>query len=487
MEKPLDLNNPLHSDALWLKALNFVKARMEQADQDTFALWLAPLKPSALENDALVIEAPDSFSASWVQNHYGSEIVAALQSLNPAVSRVVFVAKDTAAASLAKTEPDGKPGRQETRNEDSAQSGEPQKTIAPFPAPTRRARSGNSLNPLYTFDSFIIGENNRLAHAAALSISQSPGTAYNPLFIYGQVGVGKTHLMQAVGNFAKNQANFNVVYLSSEQFLNEFIDSLLNKNTAAFRNRFRDLDLLLIDDIQFIGGKEETQREFFHTFNTLHDYHKQVVLSSDRPPKELKNLERRLVSRFEWGLVVDIQPPDLETRIAIIENKARLKNFPLAKEVAFCLAEKIEGNVRSLEGALTKLIACAGLYNKKEVDVVFTENILKDLFQNENNKPKVDIAAIQEWVGRYYNIKIAELKGDRRQQSLVLPRQVAIYLSRKLTGASLPQIGESFGGKNHTTILYTCRKVEDKMKSDVHFKEEIERVLLRFKNDLNDN
>ena len=450
---------------------------MDQAD---FNLWLEPLKPSALKDDALVVEAPDSFSANWVQSHYGAEIAAALQSLNPAVSRVVFVAKDVSAG-------DTNAEQGEPRRVDSAQRGEPQKPKTPHPTSTRRTGPGNNLNPLYTFDNFIIGENNRLAHAAALSISQSPGTAYNPLFIYGQVGVGKTHLMQAVGNFAKTQANFHVVYLSSEQFLNEFIDSLLNKNTAAFRNRFRDLDLLLIDDIQFIGGKEETQREFFHTFNTLHDYHKQVVLSSDRPPKELKNLERRLVSRFEWGLVVDIQPPDMETRIAIIENKARMKNFPLAKEVAFCLAEKIEGNVRSLEGALTKLIACAGLYNKNEVDVAFTENILKDLFQNENSKPKIDITTIQEWVSRYYNIKISELKGDRRQQSLVLPRQIAIYLSRKLTSASLPQIGEGFGGKNHTTILYTCRKVEDKMSKDVNFKEEVERVLLKFKRDSSNN
>ncbi|MCX5642234.1 MAG: chromosomal replication initiator protein DnaA [Candidatus Omnitrophica bacterium] len=473
MKKPLDFNGPVHSDALWIEALNFVKGRIGQAD---FNLWLEPLKPSALQDDALVVEAPDSFSASWVQNHYGSEISAALQSLNPAVNRVIFIAKDSA----------GKAGQDASHATGSAQQNEPQIPAAAS-ASTRRTGPGNNLNPLYTFDSFIIGENNRLAHAAALSISQSPGTAYNPLFIYGQVGVGKTHLMQAVGNFAKAQAGLRVVYLSSEQFLNEFIDSLLNKNTAAFRNRFRDLDLLLIDDIQFIGGKEETQREFFHTFNTLHDYHKQVVLSSDRPPKELKNLERRLVSRFEWGLVVDIQPPDLETRIAIIENKARLKNFSLPKEVAFCLAEKIEGNVRSLEGALTKLIACAGLYNKDVVDVVFTESILKDLFQNENNKPKIDITAIQEWVSRYYNIKISELKGDRRQQSLVLPRQIAIYLTRKLTGASLPQIGEGFGGKNHTTILYTCRKVEDKMSKDVIFKEEVERVLLKFKNDLNNN
>lgn len=463
MQKPLEFNHSLGSETLWLEALNIVKLRV---DQVTYNLWLEPLKPSVFQDDVLTVEAPDSFSASWVQKHYGAEIVAALQSLNPAVNRVVFVARETG----AKTE-----------------LGEPKKPNAASPASARRARPGNNLNPLYVFDNFIIGENNRLAHAAALSVSQSPGTAYNPLFIYGQVGVGKTHLMQAVGNFVKTQADINVAYLSSEQFLNEFIDSLLNKNTAAFRNRFRDLDLLLIDDIQFIGGKEETQREFFHTFNTLHDYHKQVVLSSDRPPKELKNLERRLVSRFEWGLVVDIQPPDLETRIAIIENKARIKNFPLTKEVAFCLAEKIGGNVRSLEGALTKLIACAGLYNKKVVDVVFAKNILKDLLQNENGNIKIDITTIQEWVSRYYNVKISELKGDRRQQSLVLPRQVAIYLSRKLTGASLPQIGEGFGGKNHTTILYTCRKIEDKIKRDVNFKEEIDRVLLKFKSDLNNN
>ena len=469
MEKTPVSNNLQRSEALWVEALKSVKARVEQT---AFGLWLEPLRPATVSNGTLVVAAADSFSANWVQSHYGETILDAVRSLDPAIDRVVFVAKEAGE----------KTGRGETRGAVSARPGEPKKTAAPSSG--RRQAPGNKLNPLYSFDNFIIGENNRLAHAAALSISQSPGTAYNPLFIYGPVGVGKTHLMQAVGNFAKTQADFRVIYLSSEQFLNEFVDSLQNKNAAGFRNKFRDLDLLLIDDIQFIGGKEETQREFFHTFNTLHDYHKQVVLSSDRPPKELKNLERRLVSRFEWGLVVDIQPPDLETRVAIINNKARLKGFPLPKEVAFCLAEKVEGNVRSLEGALTKLIACAGLYNKNEVDVRFAEDILKDFLQTEYDKPKIDIPAIQEWISRYYNVRISDLKGDRRQQSLVLPRQVAIYLARKLTGASLPQIGEWFGGKNHTTILYTCRKVEEKMGSDVNFKEEVERVFLKFKRDL---
>ncbi|MFH0795700.1 MAG: chromosomal replication initiator protein DnaA [Candidatus Omnitrophota bacterium] len=463
MGKPLTTNNLSRTDSLWTEALKTVKIRINPS---TYNLWVEPLIPMSLEGGLFTVETPDSFFADWVQNHYGEIILNAVHSLDSNVTKVVFSPRKHSGGIVGGYESSGSQKQ------------------APLPCSPRNG-FGVNLNPIYTFENFIIGDSNRLAHAAALSVAQSPGTAYNPLFIYGQVGVGKTHLMQAIGNSIKSQINCRVAYLSSEQFLNEFIESLQNKSASQFRNKFRELDLLLIDDIQFIGGKEETQREFFHTFNALYDYHKQVVLSSDRPPKELKNMERRLVSRFEWGLPVDIQPPDLETRVAILNNKALLKNFPLSSEISFYLAERIEGNVRLLEGALNKLIACAGLYNKKTIDVKFIEEILQDFIRKQYEKKLITFDMIQEWVSSHFNVKISDLKSGRRQQSVVFPRQIAIYLSRTFIGASLPQIGEFFGGKNHTTILYTCRKIEDKIKNNVNFKEEMERIINKFKQDLN--
>jgi len=472
MEKPSVFSDTNQSGAIWAQVVRAVK---NQLSETAFSLWIEPLRPADFHDGVLFVESPDAFFAGWVQNHYHQTLLSAARAVDSSVKKIVFLAKDSAG------------GVNCSEIKKGVGEGQPSEGLVQKSRPRDGGCLESNLNPLYNFENFVVGESNRLAHAAALSVSRSPGTAYNPLFIYGQVGVGKTHLMQAVGNYFFDRPDFRVVYLSSEQFLNRFIESLQNKNTVDFRNRFRELDLLLIDDIQFICGKEETQREFFHTFNALYDYHKQIVLSSDRPPRELKNLERRLVSRFEWGLVVDIQPPDLETRVAIINNKAKLKNFPLPGEVAFYLAERIEGSVRSLEGALTKLIACAGLYDKKVVDVKFVEEILKDVLDKKNIERKININSIQEWVSGYFNIKPSELKSDRRQATVVFPRQVAIYMCRLLTGASLPQIGESFGGKNHTTILYTCKKFEDKLKKDVNFKKEIEGIIQKFKQDVNFN
>ncbi|HNS48739.1 MAG TPA: chromosomal replication initiator protein DnaA [bacterium] len=455
----------MHNDldqvnTVWNAALKLVKNKVLPS---AFSLWIEPLKPVPGRESELVVEAPDGFFADWVQKHYGEVLLAACQVINPDLKQVLVRAR-------TETGP--------------AEPGRPAE-VAPAAAPVRRPPGNGNINPLYTFDNFVIGDSNRLAHAAALSVAQSPGTAYNPLFIYGPVGVGKTHLMQAIGNHARHQAGLQVAFLSSEKFLNEFIESLQNKSTAAFRNRFREVDLLLIDDVQFLGGKEETQREFFHTFNTLYDFHKQVIVSSDRPPGEMKDIEKRLVSRFEWGLVVDIQPPDLETRVAIIKNKARLKNLDLPQEVAFCIAEKVEGNVRLLEGALNKLLACASLYEKSVVDLEFSQSILNTLFEASAVRPRMEVGRVQEFIGRHYNLKVSDLKSGRRQQSLVMPRQLAIYLARKLTGASLPQLGEAFGGKNHTTILYTCRKVEDKLGKDPDFKEEVARLEKKLKQETN--
>ncbi len=462
MDKPLTHNDIHHLELLWDEALKVVK---NELNATAFSLWFPALQPATLQEGVLTIETPDSFSARWVQNHYGDMVTAVLKTLSPDVRQVSFTPRPRRAKS-----PDPVvPARPEEK---------------PRPA---RDTCGNNLNPTYTFDHFVVGDCNRLAHAAALSVCQSPGTAYNPLFIYGAVGVGKTHLMQAIGLALQDNANLSVAYLSSEQFLNAFISSLQNKNTVSFRNRFREADLLLIDDIHFIGGKEETQREFFHTFNVLYDGHKQIILSSDRPPKEMKNIERRLVSRFELGLVVDINPPDLETRVAILQHKAQKRGFSLTSDILFYLAENLEGNVRVLEGALNKLIACAQLYEKEVVDLPFTREILKKTIRAEGEPPVkvITVEAIQQWIGDYYQIKLVEIKGKKRNPVYVLPRQIAIYLSRKMTGLSLPQLGECFGGKNHTTMLYACKKIEDKIGKNVGFKEELSRMMVKIKQDIN--
>lgn len=475
MEKPLTGNNLERLDTLWIESLKTVRKRISET---VFHLWIEPLFPVALRNGTLFIEAPNGFFCGWVRNHYEDLLLEAVRDINRDVRALSFSVREGAlAADPGEAEPPAP----------ACDPAPPAEKFAPREE-TRRKTGGEGarLNPAYSFENFIIGGCNRLAHAAALSVSQTPGTAYNPLFIYGPVGVGKTHLMQAIGSAASDGGRrLQAAYLSCEQFLNEFIVSLQSKNTSSFRNRFRELDLLLIDDIQFLEGKEETQQEFFHTFNSLYDDHKQVVLSSDRPPKEIKDVEKRLVSRFEWGLVVDISPPDFETRVAIIKSKAQGKSFLLPNEVAFCLAENLEGNVRVLEGALNKLIACARLYERKFVDVDFVREILGEIFNSRAKKNNISIPYIIDAVSKYYNVKISDLKGNRRCAPVILPRQVAVYLSRKLTGTSLPVIGEYFGGRNHTTILYACRKIEDKMSKDVSFRDEVERWQAKIKQELN--
>lgn len=457
-------------DTLWIEALKNVRRKISET---VFNLWLEPLLPISFEAGVLHLEAPNDFFCGWVRNHYDGLLLEAARDANPAVTGISFSARD----------------REQAENT-------AEKTAAPAPAPPvensgrpaektrRQARLGARLNPAYTFDSFIIGNCNRLAHAAALSVSQSPGTAYNPLFIYGPVGVGKTHLMQAIGAAGGETDRRQVAYLSCEQFLNEFIISLQNKSTSAFRNCFRELDILLIDDIQFIGRKPETQQEFFHTFNALYNEHKQVILSCDRPPKEIKDIEKRLVSRFEWGIVVDISPPDFETRVAIIKSKAQGKSFLLPDEVSFFLAENLEGNVRVLEGALNKLIACSRLYERREIDLDFTREILGGAFREQQRRTNITVPFIMETVSRYYNVRLAELKGSGRSAPVIIPRQVAAYLARRLTDASLPTLGSFFGGKNHTTILYACRKIEQKLADDVSFREEVAQLEAKIKQDM---
>lgn len=333
---------------------------------------------------------------------------------------------------------------------------------------------GENLNPDYVFDTFVVGPCNRLAHAASLAVAQSPGIAYNPLFIYGDVGLGKTHLMQAIGYMAKTLVNANVAYLPCEIFVNQFIYSIQTKTTHLFRNRFRKADILLIDDIHFLAGKEGTQEEFFHTFNTLYDQRKQIVLSSDRPPKEISALERRLVSRFEWGLVVDLQPPDFETRVAILKKKCEIKNIQLSDDVIFYIAENISDNIRLLEGALNRLVAISSLF-EKNLNMEVAREYLKEILSSQ--KKVVTVQKIQEVVAEYFKISLNELKSQRRIKDLVIPRQIAMHLARELTTSSLTSIAEEFGGKDHTTVIHACKKIKTVIEKDENIRAIISKII----------
>ncbi|SUY54196.1 chromosome replication initiator DnaA [Clostridium tetani] len=321
------------------------------------------------------------------------------------------------------------------------------------------------LNPKYTFDSFVIGNSNRFAHAASLAVAEAPAKAYNPLFIYGGVGLGKTHLMHAIGHYIlQNNSNVKVVYVSSEKFTNELINSIKDDKNEEFRNKYRNVDVLLIDDIQFIAGKERTQEEFFHTFNALHEANKQIILSSDRPPKEIPTLEDRLRSRFEWGLIADIQAPDFETRMAILKKKADVEHLNIPNEVMVYIATKIKSNIRELEGALIRIVAFSSLTNK-EISVDLASEALKDIISSKESN-QVTIELIQDIVSSYFNLRVEDFKSSRRTRNVAFPRQIAMYLCRKLTDNSLPKIGEEFGGRDHTTVIHGYEKISTALKKD---------------------
>lgn len=328
--------------------------------------------------------------------------------------------------------------------------------------------ANSNLNSKYTFESFVVGNSNRFAHAASLAVAESPSKAYNPLFIYGGVGLGKTHLMHAIGHLINHNNNdLKVVYVTSEKFINELISAIKDDKNIEFRNKYRNVDVLLIDDVQFIAGKERTQEEFFHTFNALHESNKQIILSSDRPPKEIKTLEERLCSRFEWGLIADIQPPDYETRIAILRKKADVDKLDIPNEVLIYIATKIKSNIRELEGALLRVVAYTNLTNSA-VSLDIAKEALKDLINTKNSKT-ITIEYIQETIANYYDLDIEMLKSQRRTQNIAFPRQIAMYLCRKLTDLSLPKIGENFGGRDHTTVIHAYEKILNKIESDQEF------------------
>ncbi len=435
--------------SIWEQA----KAQLKSKLGDTvFQTWIFPLRPKLKTLGRITLEAPDTFFRDWVLKHYKS-------SLEEIFSRVlnepVTISLETAAAS-------GAPAERET---------------AELPRTKTRESPAEPLllNPRYTFENFILGPSNRHAHAYSLAVADSPGKNYNPLFIYGGVGLGKTHLMQAICHHIKTAfPKLKICYMPSERFTNELIDAIQHKTTPAFRQKYRNIDILVLDDIHFIAGKESTQEEFFHTFNALYDAHKQIIISSDRPPKEIANLQERLVSRFSWGLTTDVQPPDLETRVAILKKKIEREPVQVPDEVIFFIAQLIKTNIRELEGALIRIIAYS-LLEEKTISLELAKEVLKDLLKEPKKLITVDF--IQRCVAEEYGVSMADLKLKRRNKNIVLPRQVAMYISREMTDLSFPEIGNCFGGKDHTTVLHSYNKIKEDLSSDDFLKDKVQRII----------
>jgi chromosomal replication initiator protein len=437
---------------------------------DTYNLWFAPLRASAAqENGGLTLEVANDFCEVWLKDNYMSLLqdVVALASGRqlPVAFRVAAPPSPGGAAVMVEPAP------------------ETEKPKPPPAGPERPAVAGdhNSFNPKNTFETFVVGNNNNFAYAAALAVAQAPGKSYNPLFLYGGVGLGKTHLLHAIGHHVcAHKKGARVAYVSSEKFTNEYIDGIQNNQLAKFRKKYRQTDVLLIDDIQFLAGKERIQEEFFHTFNALHEAHKQIVLTCDRPASEIQNLEQRLVSRFEWGLTTDLQPPDVEMRMAILHKKAQIMGVELPEEIMNFLANRIRTNIRRLEGALIRVASYAALTGKK-LSIEVVESLLREVL-HEEGRYTLSIEVIQKKVAEYYDIRLADMTSKRRPENIAFPRQIAMYLSRQMTESSLSAIGEAFGGRDHGTVLHACRLVKDRMEVDPNVRQVVsylEKQLLR--------
>ncbi|TCS80824.1 chromosomal replication initiator protein DnaA [Tepidibacillus fermentans] len=443
---------------LWKKTLSVIEGKISKP---SFETWLQSTQASSLIKDQLTIIAPNEFARDWLESRYSILIQETLYEITGENFKIKFIIPST-------TEMDFIPDPT------------PKKKIVP-PTEDEDSQYKSILNPKYVFDTFVIGAGNRFAHAASLAVAEAPAKAYNPLFIYGGVGLGKTHLMHAIGHYViQHNEKAKVLYISSEKFTNEFINAIRDNKTVEFRNKYRNIDVLLIDDIQFLAGKESTQEEFFHTFNALHEANKQIIISSDRPPKEIPTLEDRLRSRFEWGLITDIQPPDLETRIAILRKKAKAENLDIPNEVMIYIANQIDTNIRELEGALIRVVAYSSLINK-DMSVELAAEALKDIIPSA--KPKeITIHSIQKAVAEYYGLKLDDLKAKKRTRAVAFPRQVAMYLTRVLTDLSLPKIGEDFGGRDHSTVIHAYEKIMSELKTDTELQQAIKALTDKIKN-----
>jgi chromosomal replication initiator protein len=449
------------AEKIWSSAQEHLRSKLSA---DTFNMWFASLRASAVDNSHVTLEAANEFCEVWLKDNYMSLLQDALATAAGRQLEIKF-------KSMA-----GSPPLAATPSVSLL------KAKLPAPANDRAGANGEPhFNPKNTFDSFVVGNNNNFAYAAAKAVAEAPGKSYNPLFLYGGVGLGKTHLLHAIGQqVSANKKGARVAYLSSEKFTNEYIDAIQNNQLAKFRKKYRQTDVLLIDDIQFLAGKERIQEEFFHTFNALHEGHKQIVLTCDRPASEIQGLEHRLVSRFEWGLVTDLQPPDIEMRRAILNKKAQLMSVALPEEVLDFLANRIRTNVRRLEGALIRVASYASLTGRK-LTIEVVEGLLREIL-HEEGRFSISIEVIQKKVAEHFDIRLADMTSKRRPENIAFPRQIAMYLSRQMTESSLNTIGEAYGGRDHGTVLHACRLVKDRMEVDANVRQVVhylEKQLMR--------
>lgn len=459
-------------DPLALIWKHIADAIRPEVSGDTFQRWFKAIQLLAADEAQITLRVPNNIYQLWIETNYMPLLQSSLLKVLGSPRKVRFTIADSAVEKEeAALEEEPVAAAKPAARASAAASSASQEKLAASP---------NGMNPRNTFDSFVVGANNQFAHAAALAVAQNPAKTYNPLFVYGGVGLGKTHLMHAVGqHVATAKKGAKVMYLSSEKFTNEFIDAIQNSKLVRFRNKYRQADVLLIDDIQFLAGKERSQEEFFHTFNTLFDGHKQIVLSSDRPPSEIQNLEGRLVSRFEWGLTAELQPPDIETRLAILRKKAQALQIKIDPTVFDFLAERIKTNVRRLEGALMRVASFASL-SGRELTPDAVEHLLKDILQEEARRT-VTIEQIQRKVAEHYDVRLADMTSKRRPANIAFPRQVAMYLARELTKTSLSEIGDAFGGRDHGTVLHAHRLVKERIAAD----EKVRQVISFLDNQLN--
>jgi chromosomal replication initiator protein len=437
---------------VWDEALAVIRSRVSR---QSFEAWFRPLTPSAIEQNRIQVLLPNRFFKEWFEEHYLGLLRSALEDLTFSKVEIVLLLpdKDAAVTRPASDEPG-------------------ERRVA------RRPRdNGAQLNPRYTFDSFVVGTSNQFAHAACMAVAEQLAKTYNPLFIYGGVGLGKTHLLHAIGHHARQRdPKVRVSYVSSEKFTNDLINAIRFDATVEFRNRYRSLDLLLVDDIQFIAGKERTQEEFFHTFNDLYDSSKQIVISSDRVPREIPTLEERLRSRFEWGLIADIQAPDLETKAAILRKKAQAQGVRLPDEVSLFVAKHVKSSIRELEGSLVRLAAQAS-FAHQDISLELAQEVLRELNAEQQRLPT--ISSIQKAVAEFFGVRVDDLRSRGRNKSIVLPRQVAMFLCREIVKASLPDIGDGFGGKDHSTVIHACEKVKRKIAGEEAFRKQVDELTLQ--------
>lgn len=489
MIEGINNSNTIQTTDLWEKTLHILEKKISQQNLQT---WFQAIRGYQFTDSKLTLFVPSKYYQDWLTSHFLEDIITTVQEITNQRISVQFqigepqpaIAKDEGRGVIEQnTLPPRESDRFSSRASFVQQNAPPPSRINSYIPPEQYRGETfeiSYLNPKYTFETFVVGASNRLAQAAAMAVAQNPAKQYNPLFLYGGVGLGKTHLMQAVGHYVRAvNPQAKVVYATSEQFLNAFITSVQQNRMQEFQAKYRNMDVLIIDDIQFIAGKEQTQVEFFHTFNALYEAHKQIVISSDRPPKEIPTIEERLRSRFEWGLIADIQPPDFETRVAILKKKAYQDRFSIPNDVTYYIAENITANIRELEGCLVKIAATAQLMSQP-INLEMAKTALNRLLTEKKEK-NIDIDIIQKRVAEYYNITLEELCGPKRSKGIVQPRQVAMYLSRTLTTGSFPEIGDEFGKRDHTTVIHACNKVEQDMETDANFRRVVNHIIQQIK------